>query len=280
MRGIKIVCTLLLALPVSIVAGYAYAAEAGARPPNSQRPQTDKTSARQVEPSADDAIPPGTTIPVRLDSSLNSQRTKPGQVIVARVMQDISLPTGIKIYAGSRLIGHVTRVSEAGEDKRSEISFRFDELSLSNRKVPINLELRALASRLDVEGAQTPAMGPDEATPETSWTVVQVGGDVVYRGGGVVMRGPDLVGKPLWPSDGVVEFDENHRPQAVGVFSLDASGTYGFSGATIANDRRTNEADLITVSAEKGTLKVRSGAAMLLTVDSARSRKLAVSGSL
>lgn len=59
-----------------------------------------------------------------------------------------------------------------------------------------------------------------------SWTTVQVGGDVVYRGNSSVMRGSEIVGKPV--SDGVVEFDDNHKPQAVGVFSLDASGTYGF----------------------------------------------------
>lgn len=270
MRGIKIVCTLLLALTVSTVAGYAYADEAGARPPNSAKSQNDKPSAGEVDQNPD-TIPPGTTIPVRLETSLSSRHSKAGQVIVARVMQDISLPTGIKIHAGTKLIGHVTRVLEAGEDGGAEISFRFDELSLSNRNVPINLELRALASRLEVEGTQTPAMGPDEGTPETSWTVVQVGDDVVYRGGGVVMRGPDVVGKPVWPTDGVVEFDENQIPQAVGVFSLNASGTYGASGATIANHGGTNTADVITISAQKGTLKVRSGAAMLLTVSSTKS---------
>jgi hypothetical protein len=179
-------------------------------------------------------------------------------------MQDITLATGVRIRAGSKLFGHVTEVTHAGEGSGGEVSFLFDELSSRNMKEPIHLYLRALASSLEVEEAQMPSGGSEEGIPETSWTVVQVGGDVVYRGGGVVMRGPDIVGKPLWPSDDVVEFDKDHRSQAVWVFSLDASGGYGFSGTRITHTGETNSSGAITLSAQGGALKVARGSGMLL----------------
>ena len=53
---------------------------------------------------AQEAIPAGTVLPARLNSSLDSHKSRPGQVITARIMQDVPLPGG-KIRAGAQLIG-------------------------------------------------------------------------------------------------------------------------------------------------------------------------------
>lgn len=211
-----------------------------------------------------DAVSSGTIIPVRLESRLNSEKNKPGDTVTARVMQDVTLTTGGRIRAGSKLTGHLTRVVDAGKGRGGKISFAFDEFSSQNANEPIHVYLRALASNLEVEEAQMPSAYSEEANPESSWTVEQVGGDVVYRGGGVVMRGPDVVGKPRWPSDDVIEFDHNHRAQAVWVFSLNASGAYGFSHTQIAQSGRTNPSSAITLSAQSGNVNVGRGTGMLL----------------
>jgi len=40
---------------------------------------------------AQEAIPPGTVLPVQLKSTLDSLKSKPGQTITARIMQDVPL---------------------------------------------------------------------------------------------------------------------------------------------------------------------------------------------
>ena len=62
---------------------------------------------------AQSAIPAGTILPVALNSSLNSRKVKPGQVITARVMQDVPLSPGSTIHAGAKVIGHVIDVKPA-----------------------------------------------------------------------------------------------------------------------------------------------------------------------
>jgi hypothetical protein len=61
--------------------------------------------------SAQDAIPAGTIIPCRLNSSLDSRKSRQGQVITARIMQDVPLPARGKIPAGAKVIGRIINVA-------------------------------------------------------------------------------------------------------------------------------------------------------------------------
>ena len=62
---------------------------------------------------AQEAIPTGTVLPAQLKSSLDSRKSKPGQVITARLMQDVPLPAGGKIPAGAKVTGHISDVVPA-----------------------------------------------------------------------------------------------------------------------------------------------------------------------
>ncbi len=223
---------------------------------------------------AQNAIPSGTMLPVSLSSSLNSEKSKPGQAITARIMQNVPLAAGSTIHAGTRVMGHVVSVTPASGGS-AKVSFRFDTLMLSNRMVPITTNLRAMASMWEVQDAQLPKSGPDEGTPSTAWTTVQVGGDVVYRGGRPVTNGSQVVGRPVY--DGVLSRlnsvpgtecgDSNDRPQALWVFSSGACGAYGFADVRITHTGWTNPTGEITLSSNKGALKIRSGSGMLLRVN-------------
>jgi len=224
------------------------------------------------------AIPPGTILPVGLNSSLSSGKVKPGRVITARVMQDVPLSPGSKIQAGAKVIGHVIDVKAPTGTSGAQITFRFDTLVVAKRQTPITTNLRALASAMAVEDAQVPASGPDRGTSQEAWTTNQIGGEVVYRGGGPVANGLRSVGEPTYggvlvhvsgkPGTGCRgEIEGNDRLQALWVFSSDACGTYGFADLEIAHAGRSSPVGEITLLSDHGDFNVRAGSGMLLRVN-------------
>lgn len=234
-----------------------------------------------TKPYTQAPIPSGTVLPVRLNSSVSSVRSKPEQTVKARIMQDVPLGPGSKIRAGTEVIGRVVEVIPASRGTGAKVVLRFDTLRLAKRAIPIKTNVRALASPMEVEDAQIPKSGPDEATPPTSWTTVQVGSEVVYRGGGHVMDGENVVGEPV--PDGVLSrvranpeencpgsIGGNDRAQALWVFSSNACGAFGFSGLTIAHvGRKDPVGEIVLTSNNERILNIRSGSGMLLRVTTA-----------
>jgi hypothetical protein len=227
---------------------------------------------------AQNTIPVGTIVPVALNSSLNSRKVKPGQVITARVMQDVPLSPGSTIHAGAKVIGRVIDVKPANGGAGAQVSFRFDTLVVSKRRIPIITNVRALASMMAVEAAQLPESGPDRGTSQNAWTTDQIGGEVVYRGGGPVADGLRSVGEPTYggvlvhvsakpgsPCRG--EIEGNDRLQALWVFSSDACGVYDFAGLAIVHAGRTDPVGEITLASDKGEVNIRAGSGMLLRVN-------------
>lgn len=222
------------------------------------------------------AIPSGTILPLRLNSSLNSRKSMAGEVVTARLMQDVPLSSGGKIRAGSKAIGRILDVAQARNGTGARLSLQFDTLEVSKKKVPMTTNLRALASMIDVEQAQIPTSGPDRGTSENSWTTDQIGGDVVYRGGGPVTNGLHDVGKPT--ANGVLvwvaakpdtmcrgDLGSGDRPQALWVFSADACGAYGFADLKIVHAGRSAPLGQIMLASEKD-FDIRSGSGILLRV--------------
>ena len=85
-------------------------------------------------------VPPGTILPVRLNSSLSSSKSKANQVISARIMQDIPLPGGAKIPEGSQVFGTIVQVAAERSGSPGEISLRFDTLRTAHQSFPIIFE--------------------------------------------------------------------------------------------------------------------------------------------
>jgi len=224
-------------------------------------------------------VPQSTVIPVRLDAALSSRKTKPGQVITARIMQDVPLPGDIKIPAGAKLSGQVTEVRPATGRDGGSISFRFDTLRLPHENVRLIVHMRAIASTMEVRRAQLPVnSGPTGS--ESSWTTVQIGGDVVYRGGGSVRSRSGVVGKPVEngvlgrldsnPGRGCGDDGTGERAQALWLFSSDACGTYDLPSVTVVRadvDAESATTREITLRSTKGDVNVRNGAGLLLRVE-------------
>jgi hypothetical protein len=231
---------------------------------------------------AQDTVPAGTILPAQLNSSLRSEKARPGDAIEARIMQDVPLPGNSparsKIRAGTKIIGHVVDVRPARGAKVAAISLRFDSLVWGKKRIPVTTNLRAMASMMEVSGAQVPETGPDRGTSEFEWTTDQIGGEVNYRAGGIVADGLKTVGhsamdstlapvraKPGTECRSTVE--GNDSPQALWLFSSDACGLYGFPELVLAHAGRTDPLGEITLVSRKGNVNLRAGSGVLLRVN-------------
>ncbi len=154
--------------------------------------------------SAQTAVPPGTVLPVRLNSSVSSATSKPEQTVTARIMQDVRLPGGLRIHKGAEVLGHLVKLVPASGNSPAQMILTFNELRLPDRTVPLQTSLRAVASNLEVADAQTPKSF-DDATASNYATTTLVGGEVAYRSGGHVMSGDTVVGEPIYFSESDVE---------------------------------------------------------------------------
>jgi len=128
---------------------------------------------------AQDAIPAGTVLPVLLTSSLDSRKSKPGQVVTARLMQDVSLPADGKIPARAKVIGHVINIAAAPRGG-ARIALQFDTVNFRKRTFDIVTNLRAMASMIEIQDAQIPTTGPGVGDDWEWMDTNQIGGDAVY----------------------------------------------------------------------------------------------------
>jgi hypothetical protein len=224
--------------------------------------------------SAQKSIPPGTILPLQLNSTIDSRKMHAGQTVSARLMQDVPLPERSRLRAGAKVLGSIVAVNRA--DQRAEVAFRFDTLVTGKRRIPITTHLRALATMMDVHAAQLPLSGPDRGTSDFYWTTVQIGGEAVYHGGGPVTHGSEVVvGTSV--VDGVLvrpaanapcrgDLEGNDRPQALWVFASDACGLYDLPELTLVHAGRNNPRGEITIASIRGPVKIRAGSGLLLRV--------------
>lgn len=236
-----------------------------------------KPESASVDANADQlAIPPGTILPVRV-GSLSSEKRKPGDLIKARIMQDVPLGNGSKLRAGSTVLGRIVDVTPATPGTKATLTLKFDAVLQGKTTVPVLTHLRAIASTLEVQFAQTPTTGPGKGDVFDWLPTIQVGGEAVYGKGGEVTNGDRVVGRAVY--DGVLAqpnakegtncrgpVDGIDWPQAFWVFSSDACGAYGFPYLTISHVGRTDPRGEIVLVSERGPVKIRSGSGWLLRV--------------
>jgi len=222
-------------------------------------------------------IAPGTILPISLNNSISSSKSRVGETFTGRIMQDVPLPDRRRIRAGARVVGRVTELTPATASSGARIEFKIDTLISRQHNIPMRTILRALASPLDIEDAQIPVQGADRGTSPDSYTTVQIGGDVVYRGGGHVKHGGVVVGEPV-PNGVLAQVSSNeargcpdevpgyHAAQALWLFSADACGVYGYHDFHIVDAGRLSPDGTIALASDHGQIEIRSGSGILLRV--------------
>jgi hypothetical protein len=258
----------MLGLALCVLPMYMQAATGQDLKPVYQPAQGQNT--RSAEP-----IPAGTILPVSLNTALRSDKSGSGTTIIATVMQDVPLGKGEALRKGSKVTGHVVEAITPGKGSdESKISFQFDQLQLGNQTIPLTTNLRAVASRSAVLAATPELTSPDYVDEQ-----IQIGGDQIsYGEGSPVMVGSQVVGK--YTSQGVLAnvdwnsgalsggmIEDNARPQAFWLFSVNARGAYGFGDLTILQSGRTEPLGEVTLTSNRKAVRIDKGSAMLLRVD-------------
>jgi hypothetical protein len=225
-----------------------------------------------------DAIPVGTILPVQLNSSVRSDKAKPGQVITARLMQDLPLSGRLQVRSGAKVVGRVVAVRPAGFTGPAEVVLRFDTIKVGRRRIAVTTNLRALANMMAVNEAQVPETGPDRGTTEFDWNTEQIGGEADFHGS-VITNGAQTVGKSVPPNGALVHIDSvrgtkcranldnNDRLQATWVFASDACGLYGYPNLMLTHAGRTDPRGQFVLQSDKGKVNIQAGSGMLLRVD-------------
>ena len=216
-------------------------------------------------------IPAGTILPAQLASTIDSRKAHPGELISARLMQEVDLGGGRKFPSGTRVVGKILAVSP------TQLTLTFDKIDLHHRTLPIRTDLRSLASMMEVVNAELPTndVGGDFGSSLADWNTVQIGGQVVYGRDGVYSGGR-VVGRSLM-SGGILAIPEaapsskcrgelgSSALQSFWIFSTSACGVYGFEDLSIRHAGRTDPVGQVVLTSSRHIL-IRSGSGLLLRV--------------
>jgi hypothetical protein len=91
------------------------------------------------------ARPVGRDLQVELVSAVKARKAKVGDVVTAVTDVPLTLPKGLVVPAGSRVVGHVRRLdADSGDAHTSFIALSFDEIEIKKgQTVPLNCFVRA-----------------------------------------------------------------------------------------------------------------------------------------
>ena len=92
-------------------------------------------------------VPQGTLLVAELAKSIDAKKSKSGDVIKAKVVQDVLANGQILIHRGSRLVGHIVQAKAFNQaDSQSVLGVVFDAVDLKHgEEMNLNAVLQALA---------------------------------------------------------------------------------------------------------------------------------------
>jgi hypothetical protein len=233
-------------------------------------PCTTRLVAQPITADRIDSLPIGITLPVSIRTSLKGGSTRPGARILAVTTQRIPLEHGAYIPRGAKVLGDVVGSTA------TTLSMRFITLTTGAQSTPLSATALAIANFTDVQNTYAPAAGGSDrgdADP-ASWTTTQIGGDQVYRSnwdGPVMSTSSHKVGfadyHGVYALPHAFGPGSSDLPLAVGVFSTNARGLYGFDDSVRLISTETG---LTTLTGPPGKVLIRRGDNLLLQVEAPR----------
>ena len=219
-------------------------------------------------------LPAQTTIPVIFTHTENAAKAKAGDVVTAKTMQVVVLPNGDQLPKGSMVTGHIVEARPFKFDdtpyaaqQASYLSIKIDQVGKDGTG-PVVTTVRALADPISVEEALTPH-GIDET--DYPGTVTLIGGahyspvdkHVTYGAEDDIVAYNKKQGVFAHLLPGGADCPGTQTEQAVGVFSPDACGLYGFGSVHLSEDTASGT---FRLASTHRTVVLYAGSAALLQV--------------
>jgi len=259
--------SMLVAPPV-----YSQAAQAGA---------TAQGNAAAKGQSAQSTLAAGTVVNAELDKSLDSKKAKIGDAVTARTTEAVKEDSKVVLPKGTRLVGHLTRVSARGKgDNDSTLGVQFDRAELKGgQEVAVQLTLQAIAAPPGVAaigGDDLQGMGSSGA-PSSMGGANRTGGTAPV--GGAVSGAASTTARTTGDISGAANSTVNSTANtATGVTTQGATGGLNSSGQLAANSRgvfglnglsltaeTSNSAQGSVIASSGKSVRLDSGTRLLLT---------------
>lgn len=233
----------------------------------------------QSHASTETTLAPQTTLPITFTKSVSADRSKPGDVVLARTTQAIKLSGGREVRPGALITGHVITAKPFAYNKapyakqgESTLEVQFDSLVAEGEKVPLRVYLRAIADPITSWDARR----PKSTDLDSLGTLTQVGGDQLTPSQNEILSSDgDVVGynkhsgafAHLIANTGrSVQCDGSNTEQAVSIFSASACGMYGFTGTSLNSAGSISDPSHVSLSSTHGSPKIWKNSVALLEV--------------
>lgn len=226
-------------------------------------------------------LPAATTIPIQLTHTIDAGKVKAGDSVRAKTTQEVVLADGKVLPKGSFVVGHIVEAqpfiyneTPYAKQMPSSVAVQFDRVELKGDSIPAAFSVRAMADPIRSSEAYTPQFN---GNINTEGATVQIGGDQLLPSTDKVFsaRG-DIVGYSrkngvfarLLPNEYVSAHASylcsgSPSEQAVGIFSANACGLYGFSPATYISENG-GRTGVIRLESRRHTVELNAGTTALL----------------
>ncbi len=196
-------------------------------------------------------LAPGSTIPVELNSGIDSKKAKAGDAIVAHTSEALKSADGrLIIPKGAKVEGHITQSNARGKGgNESLLGIQFDKATVKDGgEIPLNVIIQALAAPVSFAAPSDLGTTPNLGTTQTS-----------------PMRNapPPTAPAAQAPAGGI---EPDARPAPSPPLDAKSRGVIGLHGITLNAESANNRPASVVVSNGK-SVHLDGGTRILLVVE-------------
>jgi hypothetical protein len=233
-------------------------AQSGGEPQQPAAPST--TSTDQQQATGTKRIGPGNVIPVQFTKEIDVKKIKTGDVVEAKVTQDLKTDNGTVIVPrDSKVTGHITAAqARSKQQKESQIAIAFDHVLLTTgTDLNLPMSIQAIIGP-PATGYESP--NPAAVASSSGGTTGNTSG--MPGGGASDIRTGNLSNEAPARRKSQTNGQQNSAQPPI---SMSTQGVVGISNLKL--EPPSNSAQGSVLSSEKNNVKLESGTLMLLRVN-------------